>query len=130
MLADRVAKHEALSGIDGLAASMLIAAAVVTPLAGWAAVPALGDPVALAAGIGVGVSSSVIPYVTDQLALARLARATYALMVSLLPAFAAVIGVVVLTQIPSRAELAGVCLVVGGVALHRERSPHIVAIDN
>jgi inner membrane transporter RhtA len=130
VLADRVAKHETLSGIDGLAASMLIAAAVVTPLAGWAAVPALGDPVALAAGIGVGVSSSVIPYVTDQLALARLARATYALMVSLLPAFAAVIGVVVLTQIPSRAELAGVCLVVGGVALHRERSPHIVAIDN
>lgn len=31
-----------------------------------------GDP----AGIGVGVSSSVIPYVTDQLAMARLPRAT------------------------------------------------------
>jgi inner membrane transporter RhtA len=130
VLADRVAKHETLSGIDGLAASMLIAAVVVTPLAGWAAVPALGDPVALAAGVGVGVSSSVIPYVTDQLALARLARATYALMVSLLPAFATVIGVVVLTQIPSPAELAGVCLVVGGVALHRERSLDIVAIGN
>ena len=92
----------ALSGIDGLAASMLIAAVVVTPLAGWAAIPALGSPLALAAGVGVGVSSSVIPYVTDQLALARLARATYALMVSLLPAIATVIGVVVLTQIPSR----------------------------
>ena len=44
VLADRVAKRSALSGIDGLAASMLIAAAVVTPLAGWAAIPALGDP--------------------------------------------------------------------------------------
>ena len=122
VLADRVAKHPGLAGIDGLAASMLIAAAVVTPLAGWAAVPVLGDPVALAAGIGVGVSSSVIPYVTDQLALARLARATYALMVSLLPAVAAVIGVVVLTQIPSGAELAGVALVVAGIALHREHA--------
>jgi len=119
VLADRVAKRSALSGIDGLAASMLIAAVVVTPLAGWAAIPALGSPLALAAGVGVGVSSSVIPYVTDQLALARLARATYALMVSLLPAIATVIGVVVLTQIPSGWEVAGVGLVVTGVALHR-----------
>jgi inner membrane transporter RhtA len=120
VLADRVAKRSSLSGIDGLAASMLIAAAVVTPLAGWAAVPALGDPVALAAGVGVGVTSSVIPYVTDQLALARLARATYALMVSLLPAIATAIGVLVLAQIPTRTELAGVCLVILGVATHRE----------
>ena len=57
---------------------------------------------ALLAGVGVGISSSVIPYVFDQLAMARLARATYALMVSLLPATAAVIGVVVLGQVPSR----------------------------
>jgi inner membrane transporter RhtA len=130
LLADRVAKHPGLAGIDGLAASMLIAAVVVTPPAGWAAIPALGDPVALAAGIGVGISSSVIPYVTDQLALARLARATYALMVSLLPAVAAVIGVVVLTQIPSGAELAGVGLVVAGIAMHREQAEHILVIDN
>ncbi|HET6172599.1 MAG TPA: EamA family transporter [Gaiellales bacterium] len=130
VLADRVAKRGALSGIDGLAASMLIAAVVVTPLAGWAAFPVLGDPVALAAGAGVGVSSSVIPYVTDQLALARLARATYALMVSLLPAIATVIGVIVLAQIPSRAEVVGVCLVIGGVALHRAERRDMVAIDN
>ncbi len=120
VLADRVAKRPGLSGIDGLAASMLVAAAVVTPIAGWAAVPALGDPVGLLAGIAVGVSSSVIPYVTDQLALARLERATYALMVSLLPATASVIGIVVLAQVPSVAESAGIILVVLGVALHRE----------
>jgi inner membrane transporter RhtA len=129
VLADRVAKRSALSGIDGLAGSMLIAAVVVTPLAGWAAVPALSDPVALAAGIGVGVSSSVIPYVTDQLALARLARATYALMVSLLPAIATAIGVIVLTQIPTPLELAGVALVVAGVALHRPRPEDMLVID-
>ena len=75
---------------------------------------------ALLAGVGVGLCSSVIPYVSDQLAMKRLPRATYALMVSLLPATATVIGVVVLTQIPSTAELTGVALVIAGVALHRE----------
>ncbi len=120
VLAHRVAQHDDVSGIDGLGMSMLIAALVVTPLGGWEVLPALSDPVALLAGIGVGVSSSVIPYVSDQLAMARLTRATYALMVSLLPATATVIGVVVLAQVPSVAEAAGVALVIAGVALHRE----------
>jgi inner membrane transporter RhtA len=122
VLAHRVAQHGAVSGIDGLAASMLIAAVVVTPMGGWAVLPALTDPVALLAGIGVGVSSSVIPYVSDQLAMARLPRATYALMVALLPATATVIGVIVLTQVPSWVEVAGVALVIAGVAVHRELS--------
>src|SRR5262245_28763510 len=88
VLAHRVARHERLTGIDGLGASMLVAAVVFTPIAGSEAAPAFLDPVALLAGVGVGLSSSVIPYVTDQLAMARLPRATYALMVSLLPATA------------------------------------------
>jgi inner membrane transporter RhtA len=120
VLAHRVSRLDYLSGIDGLAASMLVAAVAVTPLAGWAALPALGDPVALAAGLGVGISSSVIPYVSDQLAMRRLARSTYALMVSLLPATATVIGIVVLAQVPSLAEALGVGLVIVGVAVHRE----------
>ena len=123
VLAHRAAQGEGLAGIDALGAAMLIAAVAVTPLAGWAALPALGDPVALAAGAGVGISSSVIPYVFDQLAMARLARATYALLVSLLPATAAVIGVVVLGQVPTLAEAAGVMLVIAGVALHRAPAP-------
>jgi inner membrane transporter RhtA len=121
VLAHRVARSGEFSGIDGLAASMLVALLAVTPLAGWAALPAIGDPIGLLAGVGVGVSSSVIPYVTDQLAMRRLARATYALMVSLLPATATVIGIVVLAQVPSPAEALGVALVITGVALHRER---------
>jgi inner membrane transporter RhtA len=120
VLAHRVAQHSGLGGIDGLAAAMLIAALVATPLSGWAAVPALDDPAAIAAGIGVGVTSSVIPYVCDQLAMRKLARATYALMVSLLPATATVIGIVVLAQIPTWIEVLGVGLVVAGVAVHRE----------
>jgi inner membrane transporter RhtA len=122
VLGDRVAKRDAVGGIDGLATAMLVAAVMVTPIGGLAAAHAFGDPVAIAAGIGVGISSSVIPYVCDQLALARLARATYALLVSLLPATAAVIGVLVLTQIPAWSEVAGICLVIAGVALHRAAS--------
>ena len=120
VLAHRAARHPAITGIDGLGLSMLIAAVVVTPIAGWAVVPVLTDPTAILAGIGVGISSSVIPYVADQLAMRELPRATYALMVSLLPATATIIGVVVLAQLPSAGELAGVALVIGGVALHRE----------
>src|SRR6185312_12924321 len=104
---------------DALAAAMLVAAVVATPIAGAAALPAATDPVALLAGAGVGLASSVIPYLSDQMALARLPRATYALLVSLLPAVATLIGVVVLTQVPGVREVAGVALVIAGVALHR-----------
>jgi inner membrane transporter RhtA len=120
VLAHRVARSPALGGIDGLAAAMLCALVVVFPVGFGGAVHALADPVALLAGIGVGVSSSVIPYVCDQLAMARLARATYALFVSLLPACAVVVGVVVLRQVPTLPELAGINLVMLGVSIHRE----------
>jgi inner membrane transporter RhtA len=120
VLAHRLARATALSRIDGLAAAMLVALVVVTPLGGWSAAQALVDPVALAAGVGIGIASSVVPYVFDQLAMARLSRAGYSLMVALLPATATAIGVIVLAQVPSRAEVLGVALVVAAVALHRE----------
>jgi inner membrane transporter RhtA len=123
VLAHRVASDPRVSGIDGLGAAMLVALVAVTPLAGWAAVPALSDPVALLAGAGVGISSSVVPYVADQVAMARLSRAAYALMVSLLPATATVVGLIVLTQVPSLTDAAGIALVIAGVALHREPPP-------
>ncbi len=122
VLAHRVAQGGRVSGIDGLGAAMLVAMVGVLPIGIWDAAPAFVDPIALAAGIGVGISSSVIPYVCDQLAMARMQRATYALLVSLLPATATVIGIVVLAQIPSWIEVVGVTLVVLGVALHRERA--------
>jgi inner membrane transporter RhtA len=121
VLGHRVARNEHVTGIDGLALSMLVAALVAAPIGFLYAAPALVDPTALAAGIGVGLASSVIPYVCDQLAMARLPRATYALLVSLLPATATVIGIIVLAQLPTALEVAGVVLVVGAVALHRER---------
>jgi inner membrane transporter RhtA len=120
VLAHRVAADTTLAGIDGLAAAMLVASVAVTPIGGWGAASAIGAPAALAAGVGVGVCSSVIPYVTDQLAMSRLPRATYSLMVSLLPATAAVIGAVVLAQVPDTRELLGIACVIAGVAVHRD----------
>jgi inner membrane transporter RhtA len=120
VLAHRIAQSRQMSGIDGLGAAMLVAFVAIAPVGAWSAAPALLDPIALAAGIGVGISSSVIPYVFDQLAMARLSRATYSLMVSLLPATATVVGIVVLAQIPSSTEALGVALVVAAVAVHRE----------
>ncbi|MCG5213217.1 EamA family transporter [Streptosporangium soli] len=129
VLAHRTARRlRGISGIDGLAAAMLIACVFVAPVTVWQAAPAVIDPVTLAAGIGVGICSSVIPYVCDQLAMARMARSTYALLVALLPAAATVIGIVVLRQLPSLAELAGVGLVVLSVALHRELRPLPAAV--
>ena len=87
-----------------------------------AAIPAFTHPAWLAWGTGVGVCSSVIPYVTDQLAMARLPRATFALMLALLPAFAVLVGAVVLAQVPTVRELAGIGLVIAGVALHQAES--------
>jgi inner membrane transporter RhtA len=120
VLAHRVSRHPSLDRLDGLAAAMLLAAVAITTVGGVPAAHAFADPVAIAAGIGVGVASSVIPYVCDQLAMARLKRATYSLMVALLPATATVIGVLVLTQVPTPRDLAGVCLIVAAVAVHRE----------
>lgn len=111
-----------LSGIDQLGLSMLIAAVAATPLGIVSAAPAFTHPAWLAWGIGVGVSSSVIPYVTDQLAMARLPRATFSLMLALLPAAATVIGLLVLGQVPTVRDLAGIALVILGVALHRDAS--------
>jgi inner membrane transporter RhtA len=130
VLAHRVSRHPAVTGIDGLGAAMLIAAVAVTPIAAPQAAQAFTDPVALAAGVGVGICSSVIPYVTDQLAMANLSRAVYSLMVSLLPAVATVIGVIVLTQLPTAAELAGVALVAGGVAAHRDMDEDATALQS
>jgi inner membrane transporter RhtA len=119
VLAHRLSRGSRIGSIDGLAAAMIVGFAVISPLGLPAAAGAVLDPVSLATGIGVGISSSVIPYVCDQLAMARLPRATYALFVSLLPATATVVGIVVLRQLPAPVELAGIALVMAGVALHR-----------
>lgn len=120
VLGKRMAVGGGAAGVDRLALAMLVAAVAVAPVGLADAAVAFDRPALLAAGAGVGICSSVVPYVCDQLALARLPRATFALMLSLLPATATVVGVLVLRQVPQPAELVGIGLVVGGIALHRE----------
>lgn len=121
VLGHALARDGGGEGVDRLAASMLVALLFITPIGLGGALPAFAHPLLLAAGVGVGVSSSVIPYVCDQLAMARLRRSTFALMLALLPATATVIGLVVLRQVPTLQDVAGVALVVAGVAVHRDR---------
>jgi inner membrane transporter RhtA len=120
VLGHRVAQQGPALAIDCLGLSMLVAGAAAMPFGISDGGKALLDPTALLAGVGVGISSSVIPYVADQLALGRLPRATYALFVSLLPATATLIGIIVLRQIPTAGEVVGVALVIAGVAVHQE----------
>ena len=120
VLGHRIAAAGGSTGIDRLAAAMLIAAVAISPAGIAAASVAFSHPLLLGSGCGVGICSSVIPYVTDQLAMARLPRAAFALLMSLLPASATIIGVIVLHQLPDPAEIAGIGLVAAGVALRAE----------
>jgi inner membrane transporter RhtA len=117
----QIAQDGGTTSIDALSLAMLIALATVSPIGLTGALAALQQPYLLLAGVGVGICSSVIPYVCDQLAMARLPRSTFALLLSLLPASAALIGVAVLRQIPTVAEWMGILLVMAGVALHKAR---------
>jgi len=125
VLGHRAAAEGSAAGIDRVAMAMVVAAIVATPFCLAPGLPALASPLLILAGIGVGVSSSVIPYITDQLAMARLPRGTFALMLSLLPAMAAVIGVLILRQRLWPAEFSGIAMVATGVALHRPQPKEI-----
>jgi inner membrane transporter RhtA len=120
VLGHRIAQDGSAQGVDRLGAAMLIAAVAITPVGLAGALPTFSNAILLGAGIGVGICSSVIPYVCDQFAMARLPRATFALLLALLPATATVIGLVVLAQVPSVPELAGIGLIIVGVALHHD----------
>lgn len=109
------------NGIDGLALSMAAGALLLAPIAGRAALPAFADPLLAAACLGVGVLSSVIPYGLDQHILARMGQARFALLLSLLPATATLTGALVLRQIPTLTEAAGIGLVVTAVGLRSPR---------
>src|SRR5438093_5526852 len=119
VLGHRIAQDGGAAGIDRLGAAMLIALVTITPIGLTGALPAMTQPLLLLAGIGVGICSSVIPYVCDQLAMARLPLAQFALLLCLFTASAAVIGIIVLRQLPTLVEIVGILLVAVGVALHQ-----------
>jgi len=110
---------ESGAGVERLGAAMGIAFLAVMPIGLVQAIKVLDDPMLLAAGVGVGLCSSVIPYICDQLAMSRLPRASFAFLLCLLPASAAIIGAIVLAQLPAPSDLLGVALVMLGIAAHK-----------
>ncbi|MEO1139969.1 MAG: EamA family transporter [Pseudomonadota bacterium] len=119
ILGHKISQGGASGGVERLGAAMTVAFVCVMPIGFLQALDAFGAPLLVLAGIGVGICSSVIPYICDQLAMSRLPRASFALLLALLPAVATIIGVVVLQQIPSALNVAGILLVVIGVAVHK-----------
>ena len=114
-----IASSGVILGADAIGSAMLVAMITIIPIGIRDAAVAFLNPVLLLAAAGVGISSSVIPYVCDQLAMKRLPAASFSLLLSLLPATATAMGIIVLRQIPSGLQVAGMLLVVSGVALHR-----------
>ncbi|RHA43726.1 EamA family transporter [Cellulomonas rhizosphaerae] len=116
LLGRRVATG-ASGGVTGLAVAMTVGALVFAPFLAAGAAPVLDDPALAAAVVGVGVLSSVIPYAIEQVVLRRVRAATFAVLLALLPATAAVVGAVALHQVPHGLEVMGLLLVSGAIAL-------------
>ncbi|MCT7374835.1 EamA family transporter [Chelativorans salis] len=119
VLGHAAARSGAGAGVERLGAAMAVAFLILMPIGFAEAARAFGTVELVLAGIGVGVCSSVIPYISDQLAMSRLPRATFALFLALLPATATVIAAVVLAQVPTVRDVFGVALVMAGIAIHR-----------
>jgi inner membrane transporter RhtA len=117
VLGHRVAADPQIRPQDGLALAMAIGAVGLAPVLVSSAVPALVSPALLAACLAVGVASSVVPYGLEQIAMRRLPRARFALLLALLPATAAIVGAVVLGQVPGLVEAAGIALIVLAASL-------------
>jgi inner membrane transporter RhtA len=118
VLGHKAAEGGANGGVERLGAAMAIAFVILMPIGFTEAARAFGAINLVFAGIAVGLCSSVIPYIADQLAMSRLPRQTFALCLAILPATATVIAAIVLAQIPSLQDILGVALVIAGVAVH------------
>ena len=114
-----IASSGVVAGADAIGSAMLIAMTTIIPIGIRDATVVFSSPVLMLAAAGVGISSSVIPYVCDQLAMKRLPAASFSLLLSILPAMATAMGILVLRQLPSGLQLLGLALVVARVALHR-----------
>jgi inner membrane transporter RhtA len=99
-------------GGSGLAIAMAVGAVLVLPMGLAQAGSALLEPHLLAAGAGVALASSVIPYSLELEALRRLPAQVFGVLMSLEPAVAALAGLVVLGQALGGREWVAVALVV------------------
>ncbi|MEM7170195.1 MAG: EamA family transporter [Pseudomonadota bacterium] len=119
VLGHRAARQGAGSGLQVLGAAMTVAFIAVWPVGLSEALRAFDSALLLLAAVGVGLCSSVLPYICDLLVMSRSSRSHFAVMLSLLPATATALGAIVLAQWPGPWDLLGVGLVMLGVALHQ-----------
>jgi inner membrane transporter RhtA len=108
-----------LSGLQGLAVSLPVAAVVTTLVAGPAVIPVL-TPQLILVGLGLALLLPVVPFSLEMYALRRLSTAAFGTLMSLEPAIALIAGVVLLHQWPGAWSLAGVAFVVAaGIGAER-----------
>jgi inner membrane transporter RhtA len=108
-----------VAGLRGLAVSMPVAALVGTAVGAPSAVPHLSWELVLT-GLGLALLVPVIPFTLEFLALRRLTTAAFGTLMSLEPAIALMVGMVVLDQVPGLLPLVGVAFVVAaGVGAER-----------
>lgn len=99
-------------GLDGLALAMVVAAVVVAPLGVASAGGALLRPTTAAAGLGVAVASSALPYALELVALRSVTPRAFGILLSLDPAVAALAGLLILGQHLGAREMVAIAAVV------------------
>jgi inner membrane transporter RhtA len=110
---------DAVSGLGGLAISMPVAALVATVIAGPGVAGHL-TPQLLLYGLGLAILLPVVPFALELLALRRLTTGAFGTLMALEPAFALVIGLLALSQVPNGVSVAGILLVVAaGIGAER-----------
>ena len=102
---------DAVAGIDGLAVSMPVAGLVATIVVGPSMFTRL-TPDLILIGIGLAILLPVIPFILELQALRRLTAAAFGTLMSLEPAFAMLVGLIVLGQVPGPLAILGIALVV------------------
>lgn len=113
-----------VGGLSGLAVSIPVAALVASVVAGPAVFTQL-TPQLWLIGIGLAILLPVIPFALELLALRRLTSAAFGTLMSLEPAFAMLMGWLILRQVPAPIGLAGICFVIVagiGAARHGART--------
>ncbi len=102
-----------IPGTTGLALASIIGALVMLPGGIATGGGALLDPTLLLIGLGVGLLSSVIPYSLELEALRRVPARVFGILMSLEPAVAALVGLVVLGEIlTGRQWVAIACVII------------------
>lgn len=99
-------------GASGVAFAMLVALIIVAPVGVATGGANLLSPEILLLGLGVGLLSSVIPYTIELEALRRMPKNVFGILMSLEPAAAALVGLVILGEVLNVREWAAIACVV------------------